>query len=191
MSSGTPEPINAWLELVLKSLAVLGFIGGVLAALWTRLGRAIVAFRAAHSIADIFGDAAGTEIQRLFAIIARSDGEQQLRQRVVESRLKIGVYECDLDGRCSWANPYLSELFGVDAANMRGYGWMSAIVPEDRIAAQKRWRISVENGIPYEDTYVVENRRTATRYRCTTRAELVTSDGEPLCFVGWVTAEKQ
>lgn len=189
MAAGTPEPVNEWLEFVLKSLAVLGAVGGVVAALWARIGRAIVAVRAAHSLGAVFGDSAGAEIQRLLAIIARSDGEQQLRQRVIESRLRIGVFESDLDGRCVWCNPFLAELFGIDADNMRGYGWLSGLVPDDRVTAQKRWRVSVEHGIPYEDTYTVENKRTSTRYRCQTRAELVTADDEPLCFIGWVIVE--
>lgn len=187
---GTPTPANDWLELVIKSVAVLGLAGGLLAALRTRIARAVAAVRAAHSLAGIFGDDAGTEIQRLFAIIARSDGEQQLRQRVVESHLRIGVYECDLDGKCLWANPYLAELFGLDEQDMHGYGWLSAIVKEERVAAQKRWRTSIEHGIPYDDAYTIENKRTSSRFRCHTRAELVKADGEPLCFIGWVTIAK-
>lgn len=188
--SGTPSPINGWLDVVLKSVAVLGLAGGLLAVLRSRIGRAIAAARAAHSLAGVFGDGAGSEIQRLFAIIARSDGEQQLRQRVIESHLRIGVYECDLDGKCLWSNPYLAELFGIDERYMHGYGWLSAVIKEERVAVQKRWRTSVENGIPYDDIYTVENKRTQTRHRCRTRAELVRADGEPLCFIGWVTIEK-
>lgn len=190
MPTGTPEPANEWLELVLKSVAVLGIAGGLFAALRVRVARAFTAARAAHSLADIFGDNAGSEIQRLFAIIARSDGEQQLRQRVLESHLRIGVYECDLDGKWLWVNPHLAEMFGIDERNMRGYGWLSAIVPEERVTAQKSWRTSIEHGIPYEDIYTVENQRTRSRVRCRTRAELVKSDDVPLCFVGWVTIEK-
>jgi len=181
-----PESTNGWLDLVLKSLAVFGAIGGCIAAFWTRLASAVLAARAAHSLAGVFGEEAGPEIQRLFAIIARSDGEQQLRQRVVESHLKIGVYECDLSGKCIWCNPYLAELFGLDSERMRGYGWLSAIVPDERIDVQKRWRISVDQGIPYDDTYTIENQRTMKRVRCRSRADLVKADSEPLCYVGWV-----
>jgi len=104
------------------------------------------------------------------------------------SEFSLGVFECDSTGSCTFASPYLSEIFGMPQSEMRGIGWLEAIDgPEERTRVLESWTRSISSRSPYSDTYKVHNRRTGDRWIMRAEAKAVIApDGDPIYFFGKV-----
>lgn len=74
-----------------------------------------------------------------------------------------GIYECDGEGKCTWVNKALAELWGMDKEEMLGAGWLSAIKAEDREETWQVWQYAIKNNIPYEAEYIVMNKKTGEK----------------------------
>lgn len=109
------------------------------------------------------------------------------RTLAIQDTSPIPVYECDPNGSNRYVNHALCELFGLDAAEMRGNGWLEGIEPEDRQSAFEVWHQAVVNNVPYEHEYVVVNQRTGERIKCRTIARAMRNGkGEIIGFHGTV-----
>jgi diguanylate cyclase (GGDEF)-like protein/PAS domain S-box-containing protein len=67
--------------------------------------------------------------------------EREERWRTLVGESPIGIYEIDLDGRCSFVNPTFARLTNLSATDALGEGWSRAIDPDDLAAmntAQRR-----------------------------------------------------
>jgi len=97
-----------------------------------------------------------------------------------------GIYESEADsGECTWVNPAMSELFGIDASNMLGRGWLRAVVPEERENVWLRWMECLRNGIPFESEYTIQNHRTREKFRVSTYViKTIVRDDKPVTYVG-------
>ena len=78
-------------------------------------------------------------------IIVRASDEtvfdREARWRTLVGESPIGIYEIDLEGRCSFVNPMFARLTNLSAADALGDGWSRAIHAEDLAAinaAQRR-----------------------------------------------------
>ena len=70
------------------------------------------------------------------------------------------VFECDVEGQCTFANKALSDLFGMADDELMGNGWLVGIDPADRERIWQVWLSCVKSHIPYEAVYSVRNQRT-------------------------------
>ena len=165
-------------------------VGGVLVSChkWFRKWYRAVhrAMRFSNAIHSHFGTNAATAIIESIRERTRDGAIREVRLTLLEESLGAGIYVCDpVTGACLNCNTALSELFGLDQMSFRDFGWLSAIVPDDRIAAHERWTACVRNKIPYECEYRIRNQRTGREFRVMTRAyPAVLKDGTLLCYVG-------
>lgn len=83
--------------------------------------------------------------------------ELNARQRAVLDRDPVPVYECDPEGRCTYANIALCELFGLSEKDMLGFGWLESLHPDERIRVHGLWTECVRKRIPYECRYDVRD----------------------------------
>jgi PAS domain S-box-containing protein len=167
-------------------VVVIGALGSIWAAWRLLRDRLYFVFRAADAVRKRYGDDAESVVewwhsrQKIIAI-------QEVRQRLLESHIGIAIYVCDSTGNCEFANDELGELFGLDRADFRGFGWLEAIVNEDRERTHGAWMFCVANKVPYECEYVVKNKRTGKTIKClATGYPVVRESGEVLCYVGMV-----
>ncbi len=70
-------------------------------------------------------------------ITERRRQEHELRNRqaelaAVNDASPLGLFGCDLDGNCTYANRTMEEMAGAALARMLGKGWRHCIHPEDR-----------------------------------------------------------
>jgi len=90
-------------------------------------------------------------------------------------------FETDADGRCVFVNRAWSEVTGLGYEESLDLGWMSALVPEDRVAITETRRHAIEAGADYEHTYRVARADGSVRHiHVTTRALRVGSR-----LMGW------
>lgn len=94
------------------------------------------------------------------------------------------LWECDADGRCIWGNKAMAEMFGLETADLRAFGWLQAIRHDHRENALRHWLESIEKNIPYADVYAVVNQRTGEEFNVRSTAESIDVGGSPRLFFG-------
>lgn len=172
---------------------VIGF-GGVLLACHKRIGKWYRIVRRAMQFFDAihvrFGDNAALAIIESIRELTRDKAIREVRLTLLEESLGAGIYVCDpVTGDCLSCNHALSELWGLDQSAFVDFGWLSAVMPEDRIAVHDRWTTCVKNKIPYECEYRIRNQRTGREFLVMTRAyPAILEDKTLICYVG--TAEE-
>ena len=58
--------------------------------------------------------------------------KEEFRSRYMMMHARDGIFECDSHGFCTYVNPTLTRLFGLEATQMLGNGWLAAILPKER-----------------------------------------------------------
>lgn len=170
------------------------FVGaGATAAAWFRYGkrhcvRVVRTVALSDRLHERFGH---TEANKLAEDIHGShiDGAvREVRVALLERRASAAIYVCNsVTGECTYANSELAELFGMEAADFSGNGWLSAIDSKERGEVWKLWQSAVREHIPYECEYNVTNQRTGDQFRCITKAyPAKLKTGQVVWYVGTV-----
>lgn len=110
----------------------------------------------------------------------------ELRSKLIASSFSnIGMYECDPQGKCIWANSALCDLFGLPHEEVLGNGWLSGVMDDEREDVLEKWLTSIEHNIPYDTTYTVRNNKTHEVFKVKTSAMSNKSvDGKILGYYG-------
>lgn len=163
---------------------------GVALAARKRVAAIVRAVVLAEQFRHQFGPASAETIRAILDDVTRSQSVHELRHRIQERTLRVGIYVCGPDGRCTWANEWLAESFGIDRADMRGYGWLNAIDGKERPRILEQWKFAIKNGTPYQTEYVVENKRSGKTWTAQTESFAVIQDGAVVCHVGYVVPKR-
>ena len=100
---------------------------------------AIRTFILSDDFYNLFGDTLASTIKMLHDSVQKSNDILEVRMRISERYLKIGLYVCDLEGKAVWLNDVICEMFGLDSRSMLGFGWLQAIHPCDRERVNEEW----------------------------------------------------
>ena len=76
--------------------------------------------------------------------------DSELRFRGLAMRAPVGIYRCDLGGRCTFANEEWCRLAGVTAEEALGPGWLQALHPDDRPRCRQLWQDASSCGSEWE-----------------------------------------
>lgn len=121
----------------------------------------------------------------------RDGAIRELRTQLLEDKSGSAVFVSGADGRCEFANGQLAEMFGLDAHEFIGNGWLEAIDSDERLEVHEHWIECVTRKVPYRREYTVVNQRTGHSISCVARAyPAVLVDGTLLGFVGIVDRRK-
>jgi PAS domain S-box-containing protein len=119
--------------------------------------------------------------------------ESERRFRALAMGAPVGIYRCDLNARCTFANQEWCQLAGLSMEEALGSGWATAVHPEDRERSHKLWREAREYGIEWECELRFLHRDGTVRWAYS-RAALVTGEFGVRERVGMtvdITARKQ
>lgn len=198
-STPQPPPNRAvdWRSLEVKEIA-----GGITAAgvillfgkkiaQWAK--RAWRRFRIIISVpeafAEEFGDIPARKIQEIFKRLMFQSDIDKLEIQILHKHLQFGVYICAPEGGCIQANAYLCHLFGMDHRDMvsdNGYGWLRAVHEMDRLRVHSAWKYSVQNSVPYQQKYRVQNVKSGEMFWVDTEAMVARKDGVVTAMAGWL-----
>lgn len=112
--------------------------------------------------------------------------ESESRYRLLAESAPIGVFECDAEGRCVYANLQWALISGRSREKTLGFGWMEAIEPEDRQRILKDWQRASSARRPWAYEYRIlkpDGKRIWVRALTTPTAF---QDGTPTRFVGTI-----
>ncbi|HXY24931.1 MAG TPA: PAS domain S-box protein [Candidatus Acidoferrum sp.] len=73
--------------------------------------------------------------------------------RTLSAAAPVGIYRADKNGRSTYTNSKLVEMFGLSNEELRGMGWKSAIHPEDLPQVMKLREEAIEQRRPYQVNY--------------------------------------
>jgi PAS domain S-box-containing protein len=92
------------------------------------------------------------ELERAVAerdrLLAELRAKEERMERLWASA-PVGVFQTDLEGRCTFSNPRCQAITGLSAEAVLGYGWLQAVHPEDREEVLTSWRRTAEAGLPW------------------------------------------
>lgn len=168
-------------------------VGTAIGILWAlirfgcRMYRVVPAIDRLH---DLFGETPVHELHKIIGDIRTAVGEFEIRQRIAERHLEIGIYVCEPTGKCTWANDYLCDAFGIDSNDMLGLGWLSAISKREQVGVHTAWKQCVADALPYRESYTVVPVDGRPEWKAVTQAWPVVRNGRVVCYVGYVKQDE-
>jgi PAS domain S-box-containing protein len=72
------------------------------------------------------------------------------RYRLIGEAIAYGVWATDAAGKATYISPSFCELVGKSFEEIRDFGWLDALVPEQREEVARLWLQSVDTGEPFE-----------------------------------------
>lgn len=127
-------------------------------------------------------------VERAWLLSAADQGASALRhseQRygtLIEA-ISLDVWATDVRGRLVSDMPHWRSLTGSDEAATQGWGWLSAVHPDDRAHVQETWASCVRAEVFYELEFRIRSREGGWRY-ILARAAPVRSGTQVLEWIG-------
>ena len=151
---------------IIKIIAAIGGFGLFLIKYWNKIILPLrkwvywhtTGYRVMLSIESSFGNEAGKKIKDMFYDLHNRLDIGNVRLDLLENTVNLGIYICDSDGKCIYANNTLSKIFGLDKSEMLGFGWLKPVTNKEEVF--KEWEFSVKNKIPYKTEYELLNDNT-------------------------------
>ncbi|WP_404786229.1 PAS domain S-box protein [Altericista sp. CCNU0014] len=112
--------------------------------------------------------------------------ESEKRFRSLSESSPIGIFQTDVNGRCTYTNARWQEISGLTAADNLGEGWIQSIYPEDREMVLDTWNRSVQEKCNYSCEYRVERSREEIRWIHSNATCIYNERNEAIGFVGTV-----
>ncbi|MFC1509895.1 PAS domain S-box protein, partial [Candidatus Omnitrophota bacterium] len=140
--NGSVMPLNEYpVNIVLKDKKILeDYVVGI-----QRPGRDIITWTLISAVPEF--DSNNTIIRVLITFMDITERKQtdeallereKLFRRLSES-LPMGIFQTDMDGRVLYLNDRLCSITGLDRQDALGYGWSSALHPEDKPHIIEEW----------------------------------------------------
>jgi len=113
------------------------------------------------------------------------------RKQAEEARLKALIdvssnasWACDADGRVFEDSPSWRALTGQSEEALRSFGWVGAVHPDERAAAEAAWRSSVARKAPFDAEWRILDASGETRHMRVRALPLVNDDDTVRGWVG-------
>lgn len=133
----------------------------------------------------------GTSLRDAVNEIRHMASVADVRSHLSREVCPYAMYECAPDGKCIWVNEALCQLFGLDAEDALGYGWLQSVSDAERSTTMFLWQEAVVKDIPWSTVFTIVNQRTGAQVRCRTRATSYKMGGVIILYSGTVIPEKQ
>lgn len=105
----------------------------------------------------------------------------ELRFQTIAATVPGVLFTNRIDGACDYVNAALYEFTGMPAGSLEGWGWASALHPDDLERCSQTWRKCVSQGTDYEDVYRLRRHDGVYRWFKST-AKPLRADGS---IIGW------
>ena len=95
----------------------------------------------------------GSSIKDVVNSISKDTQKLTMRVEADYRTVQEGIYECDLDGNCTFVNRYWCSLTGLVPDDALGSGWLRAVHPEDKTRVKEEWKEAVERHADFIMSY--------------------------------------
>lgn len=97
-------------------------------------------------------------LEETVAARTRDLREREAHYRAVGEVIPYGIWAADADGRCTYASRSFLDLTGKSEQEIREFGWLDLIPPEDVAETERDWLRCVETGEPWEKEHRIRAR---------------------------------
>ncbi len=109
--------------------------------------------------------------------------ESEIRYRTVGESIPYGIWQTDADGFCTYVSDSFLEMIGMTLAELRKFGWLHLLPPEDREPTQEHWLGCVRSGEDFQREHRFRAKDGTTRFVLAIGRPLRNDGGE---ITGWV-----
>jgi PAS domain S-box-containing protein len=106
----------------------------------------------------------------------------------------VGIFLTDINGFCTYSNPCVQKIYGLDESDIIGEGWVRAIHPDDRERVVNKWYKVSGAGEEYHEEFRIITPDANERWVNAHSSPMRTDNGNVIGHVGTVediTARKQ
>ena len=121
--------------------------------------------------------------RRLLADV--TSGEQRFRS--ISRVLPVGVFQADVDGRCSYANDVSLSMVGIAIGDAVGEGWIRRLHPDDRDRVMEEWQAAALDGRDFRSEYRFRKPNGETIWVLGHVLAVKDEDGDVIGHVGAIT----
>jgi len=204
-----PHDLNDWFTLIVSAITIIGtiiiIVKGVFKPIWEKvvnfykradampnkldatlelLNNRVLPFM--ESFQYEFSKNSGKSIKDQITRIDNAVRLSELRSKMIADKyLPIGQYECDANGKWTWVNNTMVEIFGLSKDAMLDNGWLTAVKDDERMDVWLNWKRYIEHRIPYEDEFNIISPDGKSYIRVRSSAMALTAiDGKILSYYG-------
>jgi PAS domain S-box-containing protein len=113
--------------------------------------------------------------------------ESETRMASISELLPVGIFQTDLDGRCTYVNEGAARITGMSAGDTIGDGWMRGLYPEDLDAVLEGWQQATLEGRDFKSEYRFRRPDGVTVWVVGQILALKDEDGDVVGHVGAIT----
>ena len=121
--------------------------------------------------------------RRLLADVV--SGERRFQS--ISQVLPVGVFQADVDGRCSYANEVGLSMIGIALGDAIGEGWIRRLHPDDRDRVMEEWQAAALEGRDFRSEYRFRKPTGETIWVLGHVLALKDEDGDVIGHVGAIT----
>ena len=127
----------------------------------------------------------------MYDITARVEADLALegslaRFRALANDAPIGIFENDLEGRCTFVNDLWCRAAGMVPEAAMGYGWAEAVHPDDRATVQAAWTSAIATDRDFLSEFRFRHPDGAVRWVSARATAVRDASGTPTGFLGTV-----
>jgi PAS domain S-box-containing protein len=113
--------------------------------------------------------------------------ESERRYATLAQLSPVGIFRCDCDGNCLYANERACEITGLSLKESLGSGWSSALHPGDRERVINEWKQAVEERQPFYSEYRFQRPDGTISWVLGQALPETEEDGQVISYVGTIT----
>ncbi|MBF2019425.1 MAG: PAS domain S-box protein [Hydrococcus sp. C42_A2020_068] len=113
--------------------------------------------------------------------------ESERRYATLAQLSPVGIFRCDREGNCIYANERWLEIAGLSSEEARGTGWKGALHPDDRERVINEWKQAVEEGQPFYSEYRFQRPDGTISWVLGQALPETEADGQVISYVGTIT----
>jgi PAS domain S-box-containing protein len=153
-----------WQQLITNTGTVAAFVASVVALykliilpIKKLISKLVAISTTINKMAEEFTPNGGSSLKDAISRIELAIAFNQGTENVLASILGVALWKAGKDGKMTWANSKLCELFGLDNDDMIGSGWINGIMEHDRDDVVEAWSNAVKEKRRYENNYSLNN----------------------------------
>lgn len=119
-------------------------------------------------------------------LLNKTEKQQALLFEHLSTLAPVGIIETDITGHCLYANPYLTNMLGRSAEELRNLSWVAVVHPDDCSLIMKTWEETARNRRESRLDYRIINSSGQPVWVSVAAATLYSNENVPIGFAAIV-----
>lgn len=126
----------------------------------------------------------GTSLRDSVNRIEHHVGELTAVNEAVQQLSRKPMFKTDAEGSCIWINAACTLVTGKGIEDLKGWGWLSVIHPDDKDYVEEEWQCAVKDKRRFDLRYRTINIVTGDEYKVNCKAHPIVVNKEVVGYIG-------